>query len=59
MKWIILAIGLMGLVACGADGEPVQPTRDATIVLSDKGIGGVARVGLHQGPLSVSIGVGL
>jgi uncharacterized lipoprotein len=35
MKWVA-ALMLCALVAgCGADGEPVQPTRNATGTLSD------------------------
>ena len=59
MKWIICLCGLSILVACGADGEPVQPTRDATITLSDSGVSGTARVGLSQGPVSIALGLGL
>lgn len=47
------------LAGCGADGEPVQPTRNATITLSDYGIGAVGHVGLRKGPFSVNLGVGL
>lgn len=59
MKWIICLCGLTVLAACGADGEPVQPTRDATITLSDSGVSGTARVALSQGPVSVTLGLGL
>lgn len=35
MKWVMaLALGTF-LASCGADGEPVQPTRNATSTLSD------------------------
>ncbi|WP_081780997.1 hypothetical protein [Sulfitobacter noctilucae] len=59
MRWI-LAMGLGTLcAACGADGEPVQPTRNATITLSDAGVSGGLGLGMTQGPVSVSVGLGL
>jgi hypothetical protein len=59
MKWLLIAALLTGLAACGADGEPVQPTRDATITISDSGVSGIARLGLRQGPVAISLGLGL
>lgn len=59
MRWIVPAVALMTLLACGADGEPVQPTRDATVTISSSGVSGVARVGLQQGPVSLTLGLGL
>jgi len=56
MSRFILAFLTTGfLAACGADGEPEQPTMNATVTLSGSGdaYGGV---GLHQGPISVFIG---
>lgn len=59
MRWMVSGVLVMGLLACGADGEPVQPTRDATISISEHGVSGVARVGVRQGPVSISLGLGL
>ena len=59
MRPVIILLTLMGLAACGADGDPVPPTRDATITLTDDGFSGIARVRVTQGPVSVSLGLGL
>lgn len=59
MRTAILVLSLLAVAGCGADGEPVQPTRDATITLTDAGLSGTARLGITQGPLTVSIGAGL
>lgn len=59
MKWALGSLLVLVLAACGADGEPVTPTRDATITLSDHGMSGAARVGVSQGPVTVTLGLGL
>jgi hypothetical protein len=59
MRWLWSGAVLIGLAGCGADGEPVQPTRDATITISQNGLSGVARVGVRQGPVAISLGLGL
>ncbi|MFK7836704.1 MAG: hypothetical protein AB8B60_10820 [Sulfitobacter sp.] len=59
MRWALAGLVLAMIAGCGADGEPVQPTRDATLTLSDTGLSGMARVGVRQGPLNVSVGLGL
>ena len=59
MKRAMVLLALAALTACGADGEPVTPTRDATITMSNHGISAQTNVGLRQGPLSVSLGLGL
>lgn len=59
MRWLCAFVLGSALAACGADGEPVTPTRDATITLSDSGLSGVTRVGVHQGPVTVTLGLGL
>ncbi|MDF3412841.1 hypothetical protein HKX54_00090 [Sulfitobacter sp. M57] len=47
MKWFLgMALG-GALAGCGADGEPVQPTRNATVPLS----------GTHQQPSTYQPGV--
>ena len=59
MRWLCAFLLGSAVAACGADGEPMTPTRDATITLSDAGVSGVARVGLNRGPVTVSVGLGL
>ena len=58
MRPAALVISLL-LAACGADGEPVTPTRDATVTISNNGVSAHTSVGLRQGPLSVTLGLGL
>ena len=49
---VILALSICGFfAACGVDGDPEQPTKNATIVLSGNG-GVYGGIGLHQGPVS-------
>ncbi|MGV6803514.1 MAG: hypothetical protein ACWA49_04845 [Ruegeria sp.] len=45
------------LAACGADGEPVQPTLNANVGISGSGTYVSGGVGLHRGPLSVFLGM--
>ena len=59
MKWALALATLTLLAACGADGEPVPPTRDATITISDHGVSAQTRWGFNRGPLAVSLGLGL
>ncbi|MEP5728455.1 MAG: hypothetical protein ABJL67_03665 [Sulfitobacter sp.] len=59
MKWVFGLLVLTGMAGCGADGEPVQPTRAASILITENGISGGARLGLNQGPISVSLGLGV
>lgn len=59
MRWLCAFLIGSAVAACGADGEPVTPTRAATITLSDSGLSGVARVGVNQGPVTVTLGLGL
>lgn len=49
----VAALSLMALAACGADGEPVQPTMNAGISLGTTGVGTHVGVGLRKGPLSM------
>lgn len=56
--WLAVAVAL-SVAACGADGEPVQPTGGAIVTLSSSGIGLGTHVGLRQGPFSVGLGLGL
>ena len=59
MRFVLGVMLVAGLAACGADGEPVTPTRDATITISNHGVSAHTSVGVRQGPLSVSLGLGL
>lgn len=59
MRVIAVLALITGLAACGADGEPVQPTVNTGVVLSSSGAHVGTNVGLHRGPVSVNIGLGL
>ena len=44
------------LAACGADGEPVQPTLNAGVWAGSGGVNVGGAVGLSQGPVSLFLG---
>ncbi|WP_300036086.1 hypothetical protein [uncultured Roseobacter sp.] len=50
-----LILGL--LAACGADGEPVRPTVNGGVTISNSGIYPSASIGLGRGPVSVRVGL--
>lgn len=54
-KLIITLAALVALSACGADGEPVQPSLNTGVGLSSSGVHVGASVGLRKGPLGVSL----
>ncbi|MBD3664034.1 hypothetical protein [Sulfitobacter aestuariivivens] len=47
------------LAACGADGEPVQPTGNANVSISSSGAYVGTNLAIGQGPVRVSLGLGL
>ncbi|MEW2913056.1 hypothetical protein [Leisingera sp. JC11] len=53
---IFALLGLAVLAACGADGEPVQPTLNAGVSAGGGGVHVGGAVGLHKGPVSVFLG---
>ncbi len=53
----LMLLALLGLGACGVDGEPVQPTGGVNVVLSDAGVQLGGSLGLNTGPVSVGLGV--
>ncbi|NRB20850.1 MAG: hypothetical protein HRU33_25780 [Rhodobacteraceae bacterium] len=55
-KWILSAIAVVVLSACGVDGEPVQPSLNAGVGISDSGVYAGGSLGLHKGPLSLYLG---
>jgi len=59
MKTLVVLLALTVLVACGADGEPVQPTMNNTITLSPHGIDGQTNVAVRRGRVTFGLGVGL
>lgn len=59
MRTLAAIMALAALVACGADGEPVQPTMNSTITLSNNGVGGQTNLALRRGNVAIDLGVGL
>ncbi|MCI5096306.1 MAG: hypothetical protein MRY77_08340 [Rhodobacteraceae bacterium] len=53
LKFLVLAALLS---ACGADGEPIQPSMNANIGISNSGVHVGGGVGLSQGPFSLNLG---
>ncbi|MBD0866471.1 MAG: hypothetical protein GDA36_13240 [Rhodobacteraceae bacterium] len=51
-----LVFALLGLAACGVDGEPIRPGFDRGVAFGSSGIDTAGRVGLHQGPFSINLG---
>ena len=53
-----IAMALLGwLAACGADGEPVQPTANLGIGISSSGVSAGGTVGVRQGPVAINVNV--
>jgi len=55
-KWMLSLTAIAVLAACGVDGEPVQPSLNAGIGISNSGVHALGGVGVHQGPLSLYLG---
>ncbi len=56
MKRPIAVLAFLALAACGADGEPIQPTANLNIGVGSGGVHTGASVGLRKGPLGISLG---
>jgi hypothetical protein len=60
MKKIVVILGVVGLLsACGADGDPVQPTFSAGVGLSPSGVRVGGQMGVKLGPVPVTVGLAL
>ena len=59
MKPVLAALGLLALVACGADGEPIQPSVGTNVGIGSNGVSASTGVTVRQGPFSMGWGVGL
>ena len=57
MTRILAALALVALAACGADGEPVQPTANLGINVGTSGVSTSASVGVSTGPVTVNVGL--
>ncbi len=56
MRCTFIVMSLLALAACGADGEPVQPTANTQVTLSNDGVSVGSEVGLRRGPLNLTLG---
>ena len=55
---LMLLAGLIGLAACGANGEPVRPSVNAGVSVSNRGVHTSTSVGFNLGGVTVGLGVG-
>jgi hypothetical protein len=56
MSLIGAAVLLASLSACGVDGEPVRPSLNAGVGVSNNGVHAGGSVGLHKGPFNIFLG---
>lgn len=52
---VLCVVSLLGLAACGVDGEPVQPHGGVNIGVGSNGAHAGGTVGVSRGPLSVGV----
>ena len=55
---LILSVGLL-VGACGADGEPIQPTAKTNVSVTPNGVRLGTNVRLGKGPFSINLGTAL
>lgn len=59
-RWMLSLIGIAALSAClsacGVDGEPVRPSLNAGVGVSNNGVRAGGSVGLHKGPVNIFVG---
>lgn len=57
MRRLVLALGAaLLLAACGVDGEPVRPSANVGVGVSNSGVHAGGSVGLHKGPFNIFLG---
>ncbi len=61
MKPLVVCLGLALAVlgGCGADGEPVRPSMNATIGVGSAGVSATTGLSVRKGPVSLGVGLGL
>ncbi len=57
MKNTLLLLAIVGLVGCGAAGEPVRPVANLGLSIGPNGVTPSASVGARSGPVSVNVGL--
>ncbi|OUS38276.1 hypothetical protein A9Q94_02960 [Rhodobacterales bacterium 56_14_T64] len=55
-KWILTLMAVAIVSACGVDGEPVQPSLNAGVSVSNSGVHARGGVGLNKGPFGLYLG---
>lgn len=59
MRVVFAVLLACGVAACGADGEPVQPSVNTGVSLNQDGVSVGTNIGLSKGPFNLSLGLGL
>ncbi|WP_299662881.1 argininosuccinate lyase [uncultured Ruegeria sp.] len=57
LRILLLISGGAVLAGCGADGEPIQPTMNASVGVGSSGTHGAVGVGVRRGGLGVYLGL--
>ncbi len=57
IRLIAALLTAAALTACGADGEPIQPTANLGVNVSNSGVNLGASIGARKGPVSVNVNV--
>ncbi len=57
VRMMLLIAAGFALVACGADGEPIQPSMSANVGVGSSGTYVGGGVGLRKGGLGVYLGI--
>lgn len=56
MKRTVVGLMLMGLVGCGASGEPLRPTTSANVSVGTGGVSAGTNIGVTNGAFSLNLG---
>ncbi|MCG7627031.1 hypothetical protein MHM88_04390 [Epibacterium sp. MM17-32] len=58
MTRVLMVLGVAAFLgACGVDGEPVRPSLNAGLGISNSGIHLGGALGVSKGPVTVSVGL--
>ncbi|MEQ8294642.1 MAG: argininosuccinate lyase [Roseovarius sp.] len=59
MKRVFVLVSLAALAACGADGEPIQPSMNANVGLGSNGMSGGVGADFVSGRFTMGVGTSL
>ena len=59
MRAILAGLGLVALLGCGVDGEPVRPAINTTVSAGSGGVHTNVGAGVRVGGVNVGVAVGL